>query len=195
MGAATEWGEEVMSGVFMMRRSQASYQAQLSRLAQAHGHTVEFNFTKIYEDIESAKELIRRLETSNELLRQHLAEEAREDAASSSGGESMTLAGRGVDQEVEDAIAENEVILRQKRAELRELLSLVSMHKCGHEHGDQCPVHETELAEDRSSCDSSSSSSSDDEEDETPFEEGGNEGGVTSLAQMSAHAQPTRFTL
>jgi hypothetical protein len=98
------------------------------------------------------------------------------------------------------------MILSQKRAELKELLSLVSMHKCGHEHGDQpCPaashgdedddLHRGDAEEERSSSSSSSSSSSG---DEGAFEEaldGQSVMGVSQQAAAASTAAPVRFTL
>ena len=191
---SADWGEEVMGGVFMMRRSQIEHQAQLSRMAEAAGVAVEYNFEKIYSEIQETQDLVRRLEASNRQMKEYLAEEGHDSSdAHACDGE---LVERGDDSEVVDAIAENELIIKQKKKELMELLSLVSMHKCGHDHGEH-DAHGS-FKQDDDAEDSDSDNDSDSGDDDAPVEEGGHldNGDAMCLAQLSSHAaRNTRFSL
>ena len=159
------WGDEVVRGVQMIRRSNPLGHAAAPGMSAGGTQGVSAapsDLALIHETIDENVALVERLKDSNEQLREYLRELAAGpqqeptdgDADGSGDGEDddggMNMAalsrmaavqqpgpGTGAavdsDPEIEDAIRENEFIIKEKTRELNELRALLSFARCGRE--------------------------------------------------------------
>lgn len=118
MTSKSEWGDEVMPGVFM-NRSRSSEATLLAALSD--GQHDQQHFQRIHEDIDETYRLIGRLRHSNEYMIQYLEEDGKEEDPAEK-------------EVVREAIKENEVLVKEKEKELRMMMALVANHRCAHRH-------------------------------------------------------------
>jgi hypothetical protein len=138
--ALPSWGEEVLPGVHLFRRTHNPHVALAKRAhdAMLSGAPVEMsiNYEKIHEDLDSMKEMIERLEESNRFMRAYLAENEVDEEESQDGAEMKTADIHADDDNecVREALRENESIIKEKRKQLGDLLELTRLHYCSHDH-------------------------------------------------------------
>jgi hypothetical protein len=138
--ALPSWGEEVLPGVHLFRRTHNPHVALAKRAhdAMLSGAPVEMsiNYEKIHEDLDSMKEMIERLEESNRFMRAYLAENEVDEEESQDGAEMKTADIHADDDNecIREALRENESIIKEKRKQLGDLLELTRLHYCSHDH-------------------------------------------------------------
>jgi hypothetical protein len=132
----SDWGDEVMRGVTMIRRTQPH-----PLVTQGIAKSGEFSVTPqdlslLHESIDEITILIDRLTKSNEQLREYLRELAAGEADDVGDDDGMSMAALSSaaaarpsdfhDPEIEDAIKENEFIIKEKQRALTDLRSLLT---------------------------------------------------------------------
>ena len=143
MASSLEWGDEVMRGITMIRRSQP-HPLVAQAIAGGRGaiDATPQDLALLHESIDEATVLIQRLRSSNEQLREYLRSQAAtirndadDDDCSMAAMSSVAASSPAdvSDPEIEDAIRENESIIKQKEQELAELRQLLSFARCGRE--------------------------------------------------------------
>eukprot|EP00672_Neobodo_designis_P018042 CAMPEP_0174848812 /NCGR_PEP_ID=MMETSP1114-20130205/13744_1 /TAXON_ID=312471 /ORGANISM="Neobodo designis, Strain CCAP 1951/1" /LENGTH=197 /DNA_ID=CAMNT_0016083117 /DNA_START=44 /DNA_END=637 /DNA_ORIENTATION=+ len=155
------WGDEVVRGVQMIRRSQPLPTAPgMTPGGNAGVSAAPSDLALIHETIDDAVALIERLKDSNEQLREYLRELAAgggdEDADEDDDDGAMGMASMSRqaaakpemadDPEILDAITENEFIIKEKTREVNELRTLLSFARCGREARNVAPKN-VEIAE------------------------------------------------
>lgn len=143
------WGEEVLPGVHLFRRTHNPHVALAKRAhdAMLSGAPVEMsiNYEKIHEDLDSMKEMIERLEESNRFMREYLAE-ANDGGADDDDDEVGTIKTADIHAEddnecVREALRENETLIKEKKKQLGDLLELTRLHYCSHDHNRLSDAH------------------------------------------------------
>ena len=133
------WGDEVMPGVYMMKKGRRTFDT----VADAEAPT---DLKQVYDDIEALVDSIKMLEKSNAEMAEWLDVE-------------------GHDADVAEAIDENKALLKGKYAHLERLKARVAMHGCAKEIFDPHSVPEYVRPQHNSA---GAAADHDDDDDESP---------------------------